>query len=464
MKKIIYTIAFITCGGAFLASCSKDFTETKFFQSEQAEPLTTVEQLTSFVRGTYVKMRNADYLGKNYRGYAELHTDEMYSTLNSGYFAIESRYAVTAASAMPEDIWTQIYQVVGNANIVIGTSDNLTWGQSNDATQIANEIKRLKGQAYAIRALAFFDLLKLYGQKYTNGTLGVVLPTTYNTGAQQARATIAETETQIESDFAKALELMGTTTDVSDKTEISSWAVKALMSRYYLYKGDMTTVATLVKEIYDSGNFSVIPSGDLQLSFTKENAANSVFELALGLNGALGTNSYDNIANSAGYANLAVLPSTIALYDANDVRKNLIVDIFLDNKFSNLKGSSNIKVVRYEEVLLNGAEAVVATDNATALKYYNAIRTNRGLTAATSVTLDDIKNERIRELVGEGFRYWDLLRWGATIPYYNEEGVADTTKNKTIGDYLLAFPIPEAETDAPGSLVKANPGYSNYKP
>ena len=62
MKKIIYTaLVAVTVNGLVLTSCSDDFTETRFFQSEQAAPLTSVEQLESFVRGTYAKMRNTYY-------------------------------------------------------------------------------------------------------------------------------------------------------------------------------------------------------------------------------------------------------------------------------------------------------------------------------------------------------------------------------------------------------------------
>lgn len=462
MRKIIYNTAIICAiSGVFLTSCSKDFTETKFYQEEQAQPLTTVEQLTSFVNGAYVKMRSTNYLGSRYRAYAEVRSDEAYNTLQTDRFTETTSYTLTSTKGDPETTWKAIYETVGNANIVINAPDDLTWGRSNNATAVANEIKRLKGQAYAVRALAFFDLLRLYGQKYSGGDLGVVLPLEFNPNANQARANISETENQIESDFQAALDNLGTTSNVSDRTQISSWAVKALMSRYYLYKGDNAKVAELVKEIVDSGNYTVVPQGDLEVSFSKENAVNSIFEIKLGLNGALGTTSYEYVMNSNGYAQIAVLENVIASYDASDARKGLIVDGFLDKKFPSLKGDTNIKVVRYEEVLLNGAEALVSSNNAKALEYYNLIRQNRGLAAASSVTLDDIKNERKLELLGEGFRYWDLLRWGETIPYYDSDGKADTSKNKTVGDNLLAFPIPAKETDAPGSLVVSNPGYDN---
>ena len=61
-----------------------------------------------------------------------------------------------------------------------------------------------------------------------------------------------------------------------------------------------------------------------------------------------------------------------------------------------------------------------------------------------------IKVERRKELLGEGFRQWDLLRWGNT-----------SFKPAAVSTNLLAFPIPRQETDIAGTPVVANPGYDN---
>ena len=476
MKKIVYS-ALVVLSIVGMTSCSRDFTETQFFQEEQAAPITTAEQLESFVRGTYLKMRATNYLGNKYRATGQIHTDETYSTIYSGRNRDFAAYSLLSTSADPEDIWYAIGQTIGNANIVINSSDNLTYEGTANA-QALTQVKYLKGQAYALRAQALFDLLKLYGQEYSGGSLGVVVPLVYNPNAQQARSTVAETRAQIESDFQAALDNLGTTGKVADKTYLNQYSVKALMSRYYLYKGDYAKVIQYAGDVINSGKYSVIPASELAISFTKENAANSVFELAVGLNGAAGTNSYANLVNSAGYKNIAVLPNVYNSYESGDVRKDLIVQgvvrsgqnaYFLNGKFSDVNGNSNIKVIRYEEVLLNAAEAEIqAGSSVNALNYYNKIRQARGLAAASSVTLDLIKKERTLELIGEGLRYWDLLRWNSTIPYYNQNGVRVSSDpnnskigDKSVGNNLLAFPIPRKETSSPGSLVVSNPGYDN---
>ena len=477
MRKIIYTLLSLTTGFA-LTSCSKDFTETQFHQGEQMAPLSSVEQLTSFVNGTYVKMRDVYYLGSYYRAYGEVRSDEMYNTEKTGRLLGVSTYTMKTTEQEAESTWKAIYRVIGNANIAINAADNLTWGGSNDPQETANEIKRLKGQAYTIRALALFDLLRLYGQQYAGGTLGVPIPLQYDPNASSTRATIAQTEAQIESDLNRANALFEAIGDVveqtssSEKNYISPLALKAIASRYYLYKGDYAKVAELSEEIISSGKYAVAAKDDLQGTFSKPDAANNVFELTVGTTSSLSSDAYDYLVHySPGYAQLAVSEQAVALYEANDVRRTFITSgvlggqtkYFLNNKFYGLQGSNNIKVIRYEEVLLNAIEAHLNTDDTDGTGdktkgYYNTLRHERGLSDVSAVTLDDLKKERVRELVGEGQRYWDLLRWAAAIPQLNSAG--NVVRSRNIGDKLLAFPIPKSEVDSPNSGgVSQNEGY-----
>lgn len=477
MRKIIYTLLSLTTGFA-LTSCSKDFTETQFHQGEQMAPLSSVEQLTSFVNGTYVKMRDGYYLGSYYRAYGEVRSDEMYNTEKTGRLLGVSTYTMKTTEQEAESTWKAIYRVIGNANIAINAADNLTWGGSNDPQETTNEIKRLKGQAYTIRALALFDLLRLYGQQYAGGTIGVPIPLQYDPNASSTRATVAQTEAQIESDLNRANALFEAIGDVveqtssSEKNYISPLALKAIASRYYLYKGDYAKVAELSEEIISSGKYAVAAKDDLQGTFSKPDAGNSVFELTVGTTSSLSSDAYDYLVHySPGYAQLAVSEQAVALYEANDVRRTFITSgvlggqtkYFLNNKFYGLQGSNNIKVIRYEEVLLNAIEAHLNTDDTggTGDKtkgYYNTLRHERGLSDVGAVTLDDLKKERVRELVGEGQRYWDLLRWAAAIPQLNSAG--NVVRSRNIGDKLLAFPIPKSEVDSPNSGgVSQNEGY-----
>ena len=109
MKKIIYTLLSLTTGFA-LTSCSKDFTETQFHQGEQMAPLSSVEQLTSFVNGTYVKMRDVYYLGSYYRAYGEIRSDEMYNTEKTSRLLGISTYTMKTNDPDGENTWKAIYR------------------------------------------------------------------------------------------------------------------------------------------------------------------------------------------------------------------------------------------------------------------------------------------------------------------------------------------------------------------
>lgn len=458
---------------AALTSCSDDFIETEFYQQVQQGPLNTIEELDSFVKGQYVSMRNASYYGCDFLMIGEVRSNNMYSDFanGAGYYQTVASYSMTAGDQYSSGPYMNMYQVISKANIVINNvpSGQLTWKSSQDPAVIQARANYLKGQSYAARALALFDLLRLFGQEYAGGTTGVVVPTVYNPDAKQARSTVAETRAQIESDFDKALSLMGTPTASvhTNRTEINQFTVKALMSKYYLYKGDFAKVRTLVAEIVASNRYSVIPAADFSSSFSKANSAgNSIFEIAVGSTNDLGTTSIANKLNvaPAGYGNMKVLPALRTSYAADDVRGSVITAAnVLNGKYVN--SFDNIHLIRYEEILLNGAEAELNGGSATvALGYYNLIQAKRGkatgaLPAATAVTLNDIYVERQKELVGEGFGYWDLLRRNQPIIQRSANGTAGTIRN--VGNQLLTFPIPRAEINVPGTLVTPNPGFGN---
>lgn len=465
MNKIIKTGILAAVIGTGLVSCSDDFVEREFYQEVEQAALTSTQEMQSFVRGAYVSMRNTQYYGADFLAYAEIRSDEMYSTLQGGYYTNVYNYTQVSNDLYARDTYNRIYEVVGKANIVINSDVNAIQGTTADKATATFA----QGQAYGLRAIAFFDAFRLYGQKYIpNGTLGIVLPLKYDPKALMPRATIAETEAQIDADFTKALQLMSSGTAYSStKADLTVNALKGMMSRFYLYKGDYAKVRSLTNDLI--GKYTVIPAGLHQTSFQflmNGAAPNSIFELAVGINASLSTGSYRQRLNPLGYANIVVSASAYNSYATADIRRALITVSgtgtnavrYLSNnngtgKYTNTVGADNIKILRYEEILLNGIEAELnGGDTTKALNYYNQILTNRGLPAATGVDMTLLKAERMKELLGEGLRQWDLRRWGDAVP---RPSIASADQN------LNAFPIPRTETDIAGTPVVSNPGYDN---
>ncbi|MDY0904545.1 RagB/SusD family nutrient uptake outer membrane protein [Pedobacter sp. CFBP9032] len=105
---------------------------------------------------------------------------------------------------------------------------------------------------------------------------------------------------------------------------------------------------------------------------------------------------------------------------------------------------------RYADVLLMKAEALLRTSQAgAALTIVNSIRTARGASAFASLNLDNLLDERGRELYWESFRRQDLIRFGKFLAAWQEKPASESK-------YML-FPIPDNQLGNP-NLVQ-NPGF-----
>ena len=106
---------------------------------------------------------------------------------------------------------------------------------------------------------------------------------------------------------------------------------------------------------------------------------------------------------------------------------------------------------RYADVLLMKAEAQLRTNRAAdALILVNQVRTKRGASPLLSLNLNQLSDERGRELYWEGWRRQDLIRFGKYLQPWQEKPVDDPK-------YLL-FPIPNEQLAVNPNLTQ-NPGY-----
>ena len=78
------------------------------------------------------------------------------------------------------------------------------------------------------------------------------------------------------------------------------------------------------------------------------------------------------------------------------------------------RSGNNLRVLRYADVLLMFAEAEFEINGSSvaALDAINKVRARADMPAFTTITLQDIRDERVKELSLERTRYYDLLRWG----------------------------------------------------
>ncbi len=146
MKKRLFTIAVLTASVLSLnISCSDDFVEREFYQEVEQKPLTSYDEIQSFVRGAYSQMRSAKYYGCDFLAYGEIRSDEMYSNKLSGYYTTIQDYTMLSTDAYAKDSWGVIYKMIANSNIVINSDVEKFTGTDTEKKQSYF----VQGQAYA---------------------------------------------------------------------------------------------------------------------------------------------------------------------------------------------------------------------------------------------------------------------------------------------------------------------------
>ncbi|RZJ81302.1 MAG: RagB/SusD family nutrient uptake outer membrane protein, partial [Flavobacterium sp.] len=126
----------------------------------------------------------------------------------------------------------------------------------------------------------------------------------------------------------------------------------------------------------------------------------------------------------------------------------------------------NIKVIRLSEMYLIAAEAILPTNPGQAATYLNSIRRrspNLAPATAGTVSIDMILDERSKEFIGEGQRFFDMIRLNKSITFNDELGAIPANfRTKTIDrtHFRTRLPIAQAEINAnPGIAAQQNPGY-----
>ena len=345
----------------------------------------------------------------------------------------------------------------------------------------------MKGQALAIRAMALFDLTRIFGYPYTkdNGaSLGVpIVKDSDGIDSKPARSTVAQCYEQVISDLTSAVSLLS---GDFNKGKINKWAAMSLLSRVYLYKGDnknALAVAEATIEGAEDEGWGLWSHDDYALAWAEDATAIApgevLFEIVNTTTDSPGKESMGYLNSKSGYDDMCITSSFYALLleDPDDIRLKLLsfdgkkyAYVF---KYQPQEGEviqdANIPLIRLAETYLNAAEAAVKLgDNEKAVRYLDPIvrRANPNKTVENmTLTLEDVLNERRKELVAEGHRMFDVIRNGMTIERYDVSNskIKNTkhfSKNLEFdwNFYRIVLPIPKAEMDTNPNMVQ-NPEY-----
>lgn len=443
-------------------SCSDEDLDPTLAQVKAVETsITSEEDMQGLVYGTYNSLSSYNVYGRDLIAFGEVRSDNNFPNGNSGRFADVGAMVMNDASAYAADTWRQLYSAIANANIVINLDLSTLSGQEKS-------MKHIQGQALALRSLAHFELVKLFGQQHVDGggesSMGVPYVTEYKgNDLVPARNTVAENKMSIYNDLNKAFSLMDEAQNGSCEV-ITTHAVNALLSRVAIYFGDWDIALASSKLVIDSGKYSIIDAANFSVTFTSDCTVNAIFEIAVSETDEPMNNSLATIYKGATYADLQVQNNVLDLFNEPDVRglgKMIGYEESHPLQLRNLGkyplSWMNIPIMRYEEVVLNYAEALFETGDAPlALVWLNKIPSNRNAAEYSVVNKENILLERRKELIFEGFRFDDLARTGQNIP--NPNPLQATHNGPSYGSYKYAFPIPRAERNANPNM-KQNKDY-----
>ncbi len=457
-----------------LSACSDDFTDRPSEDSISTDNYyKNDEQVRSSTDALYYKTW-FQFNNKFFYAVGEVGSGNMYT--NSSDVNAMRTFNITSSDPEMYAGWQSLWANVSQANYLINNLQDRA-----DASVSASVINTALGEAYFIRATAYFYLVRIWGAvPIIENNLDYVTTPQINTNP------VEDVYELIRRDYTKSIELLPDKirgTAYASNAKVSRGSAKAMLAKVYLYNKEYTKAKDLAQEVINSGEFKLLggtseysvtdASFDDLFKYPFNNNQESIFALQWKTDAQYG--SGNNCNTQFGIANGTISTSNssyggvfapsqdiLSLYNSNDLRRNATI-MFPGNEYPDIKVkegvefkmgltvpaadqiggqgagaaikkycigivngnetgavdawammNNNTYIMRYSELLLIHAEAILAgagsTADASALKSLNAVRNRAGLSPVTSFTIDDLMKERRKELAFEGDYWFDLGR------------------------------------------------------
>lgn len=458
--------------GVLMLSACESLLEIEPRQSiDASKALTTQEGIQSNLANIYSYLKTVVMYGRDFVATSEALADNTRIINRAG-----GRYQNQGTNVQNAHFtnWEFAYAAINETNLLL------------EALPVANVQQALKdeveGQARALRALFYFDLMRAYSYEpgmappnANNGavpinTEGILLPSQIEL---KSRATQEEVYALIYDDLNTAILKASVN---GGPTYLSKAAIHALFAKVALYNRDWakaeeqaTEALALKNTLVTNANYisswrsPIHPESYFEVTFTITGESIGVNE---SVQSAFTTRSSLTSTSLAGYG--AVVPTTafLNLFTAGDVRSGLYqLGVARSNqtviectKFLGKTGTiymDNIPFIRVSEMYLIRAEArAQQTEDVDALSDLNVIATRAGLPAYAGLTgtalVDAVIAQRRLELAFEGDRWFDLKRRG--------QDVVKATGNLDFDDFRILAPLPVREIQS-NTLLRQNNGY-----
>jgi hypothetical protein len=487
MKLKINKYIAVTFLGLALSSCSDSFVQEdpdfvidseSFFNSESDFQEALIGSY-DLLQATYVNVMIGEMASDNTLAGGESAVDV------PGFQEIDDMRH-TPVNQQLRDIWNWMYAGINRTNFMMEFKDKVDFPNKNE----------ILAQNRFLRAYYHFELVKFFGDIPLSEDKRIQ----FGQETSIDRAPKSEVFDLIERDLRFAADNLPYTQ--AEKGRITKGAALALLGKALLFQNKFGEASTVLEEVINDGPYDLVTDYNSIFESVGENNIESVFEIqysdlegagfgclqcsegnvAVGFNGI---RNYSGPLFDSGFSFNVPTQEAFDAYDPADIRRDVaILNIntwaeqtgatfvegfehtgFYNRKYiarqgdlntgdANLTNPNNYRSIRFADVLLMAAEAFnrSGSGDEKARLYLNRVRQRAGLSDITlsgSALTQAIWDERRLELMGEGHRFFDLVRTGeaaSKIPGFNA------------GKHEL-FPIPSIEIELAGNRWPQNPGY-----
>jgi hypothetical protein len=364
------------------------------------------------------------------------------------------------------NIWSALYNNVANLNNLLTQID------ASKGVFTGNNYQLVKGEALALRALFHFDIVRLFGKPplVAGTSLAVPYVTSFSV-LQTPLISVNDALDKCITDLRDAKNLLATTDTtailkgVNDpflsytQNHCNYWAVKGLMARVFLYKGNSDSADYYAKSVIASGKFPLIKTNVASANniirdrtFSQEHLFALYSSNLTSINNTLLNGTTTFVLSAGGRSALYGTPAA----DNTDWRNQSWFDVgtgvtaAVPSKFQQdnnlpyyLQGL--MPIVRVSEMYYIASECANNKGEITkGLNFINQVRNARGLASITSTTVTQdslfkvITNEYKKEFISEGQTFFYYKRLGLNL-----QAASGTTAPVPSGAYI--FPLPDAE-------------------
>ncbi len=487
-------LSIVFAGTLFISSCGDDFLTASPTEKQEAGGPATESAILANLASAYQILLFDSYANNNYNAVllmSDLRSDDIYKgggdAGDQAALYKLSQFSSSAAETIA-GLWTIYFRGLARCNSVIISCDN--------AVNVRPEkLEQYKAEGHFLRAYYVHLLWKFWGNiPYFEEPL-----TTPPYMTKQLSADEIYQKIMADLDFACTDGKLPMKTTGADKGRASRAAALMLKARAVMYQKDQSRYAEVTNDlatIIKSGQYRLMDDFASIWDDENEFCDESIFEsnqLPEGKTWADGSQGFgtnlpafispnelkdpDGIFKG-GWGFAPVRQAAYTMYEEGDKRREGSINNWTKASYTkrfqdtglfqrkyaarvgyndlpgdqDLNYANNLRIFRYAETLLNYTELIKMQGQAeqqgvSAQSCFDEIRKRAfGTEKPLPATPENIKSERRREFLGEGMRFWDLVRWGDAVTVLTENNPAYNSV-RAFEEWMKYLPIPQSEME-----------------